>query len=159
MELLEARRKLLGPSDEDSEGNEEDEEGGTEAEDQDQDDADMDRVDDAIGAAVGENGRVGAERGDEGEDDARGGTAWEEQHVVQGGARRTALVVSHGNPSPPIAGTVSQEDAETMYSAGLEMELHLQRDEREISLLKDLLVEQERQVRALFSLPERCLAY
>ena len=53
---------------------------------------------------------------------------------------------SNNSPSAEIAATLSQEEATAMYAAGLQMDLHAQQDAREIELLKNLLVEQEKKV-------------
>ena len=97
MELMEARRQLMGPSD-------------CEEED-----------DDLDGEASG---------------DVEGGGEEEKGEV------KRALL----DTTPPVAAVLSADEAAEMYQAGIEMDLHAQRDAREIELLKNLLVEQEQQV-------------
>jgi hypothetical protein len=117
MELMEARRKLLGPSDIDESERDEDRDGT-----------------DSQGEAEGPvRQEVRALR----EEVARRGMHRADSPAVEGAA-----------PSPPVVASLSQEEAETMYSAGLEMEMQAQKDAREIELLKEMLVEQEHQVRA-----------
>jgi hypothetical protein len=117
MELMEARRKLLGPSDIDESERDED--------------------------------RDGTDSQGEGEGPVRQEVRALREEVARRGMHRAdSPAVEGAAPSPPVVAPLSQEEAETMYSAGLEMEVQAQKDAREIELLKEMLVEQEHQVRA-----------
>jgi hypothetical protein len=123
-ELLEAQRRLMGPSDEDSQT-------GTDAE-----------AGEGEGEEDGRGGRGGQ---------AAGASEWDAVQAPPGMLRISAGTDAGRSSSPvgegEVLATVSQEEAAAIYAAGLEMDKHAQMDAREIELLKSLLVEQEQQVR------------
>jgi uncharacterized coiled-coil protein SlyX len=96
-----------------------------------------------------DSGHDGTESQGEGEGPVRQEVRALREEVARRGMHRAdSPAVEGAAPSPPVVASLSQEEAETMYSAGLEMEVQAQKDAREIELLKEMLVEQEHQVRA-----------
>jgi hypothetical protein len=99
-----------------------------------------------------DSGHDGTESQRDGEREGEGPVRQEvralrEEVARRGMHRADSPAVDGAAPSPPVVASLSQEEAETMYSAGLEMEVQTQKTALQLVEQRQMTAELERQVR------------